>query len=78
MSKLSMDKDASRSHDMSVHRTMLVKPIMCHNHAQSVCKGENQSILTCHHCGIIGHIRPNCFQIRSQKPWNETLVPSEK
>jgi len=38
-------------------------------------KGDNQSIPTCHHCGIVGHIRPNCFQIRSQKPWKETLIP---
>jgi len=50
---------------------------MSHNHTQSICggKGVNQSIPTCHHCGITSHIRPNCFQIRSQKPWNKTLVP---
>jgi len=62
---------------MSVHRTMFIKPIMSHNHTQSICgdKGANQSIPTCHHCGVTGHIRPNCFQIRSQKPWNKTLVP---
>jgi hypothetical protein len=74
MSNLSMDKIASISHDMSVHRTMF---IMSHNHTQSICgdKGANQSIPTCHHCGVTGHIRPNCFQIRSQKPWNKTLVP---
>jgi hypothetical protein len=77
MSNLSMDKVASISHDMSVHRTMFIKPIMSHNHTQSICggKGVNQSIPTCHHCGITGHIRANCFQIRSQKPWNKTLVP---
>jgi hypothetical protein len=77
MPNLSMDKIASVSHDISVHRTMFVKPIMSHSHTQSACKGkrENQSIPTCHYCGIIGHIRPNCFQIRSQKPWNKTLVP---
>jgi hypothetical protein len=47
------------------------------SHTQSTCggKGANQSIPTCHHCGVTGHIRPNCFQIRSQKPWNKTLVP---
>jgi len=80
MSKLSMDNVASISHDMYVHRTMFTKPIMSHNHTHSVCKGKraNQSIPTCHHCGIIGHIRPNCFQIRSQKPWNKTLVPRKE
>jgi hypothetical protein len=77
MSDLSMDKAPSISHDMIVHRTMFIKPIMSHNHTQSICgvEGVNQSVPTCHHCGITGHIRPNCFQIRSQKPWNKTLVP---
>jgi hypothetical protein len=23
---------------------------------------------TCHHCGVTGHIRPHCHQIRHQKP----------
>jgi hypothetical protein len=35
---LSMDKIASISHDMSVHKTMFIKPIM--SHTQSVCKGK--------------------------------------
>jgi hypothetical protein len=73
-----MDKVASVPHDMSIHRTMFVKPIMSHSHTQSACKGkrENQSVPTSHHCGIIiGHIRPDFFQLRSQKPWNKTLVP---
>jgi len=50
---------------------------MSHNHTQfnSGDKGACHSIPTCHHCGISGHIRPNCFQIRSQKPWNKTHVP---
>jgi hypothetical protein len=67
MPNLSMDKVASVSHNMSIHRTMFVKPIMSHSHTQSACKGkrENQSVPTCHHCGIIGHIRPDCFQLRS-------------
>jgi hypothetical protein len=77
MSNLSMDKVASISHDMSVHRTMFIKPVMSHNHTQFVCggKGVNQYIPTCHNCVITGHIHLNCFQIRSQKPWNKTVVP---
>jgi hypothetical protein len=77
MSNLSMDKFASISHDMSINRIMFIKPIMSHNHTQSICggKGANQSIPTCHHCGVTGHICPNCFQIRSQKPWNKTHIP---
>jgi hypothetical protein len=73
MSNLSMDKVASVSYDMSVHRTMFVKPIMSHTQSARKGKGENQSIPTCHHC----HIRPNCFRIRSQKPWNKTLILSK-
>jgi hypothetical protein len=26
---------------------------------------------TCHHCGIVGHIRPNCCQLKSQRTWNK-------
>jgi len=75
-----MDNVASISHDMNVHRTMFTKPVISHNHTHSVSKnkGANQSIPTCHHCGISGHIRPNCFQIRSQQPWNKSLVPRKE
>jgi hypothetical protein len=75
-----MDNVASISHDMYVHRTMFTKPVISHNHTHSVSKdkGANQSILTCHHCGISGHIRPNCFQIRSQQPRNKSLIPRKE
>jgi hypothetical protein len=33
-----------------------------------------KSIPTCQHCGIIGHTRPNYFQILSQKPWVKKQV----
>jgi hypothetical protein len=75
MSNLSIHKVASVSHDMSVHRTMFIKLIMSHTQSIYRSKGVNQSIPTCHHCGVTGHIRPNCFQIRSQKPRNKTLTP---
>jgi hypothetical protein len=29
---------------------------------------KSRSLPTCHHCGIIGHIRPHCPQVRSQRP----------
>jgi len=82
-SDLSIDKIASFSHAMSVHRTMFVKPSMSHNHTQVTCgdKGASDkncnSIPTCHHCGISGHIRPNCFQIRSQRPWDRSHLPRD-
>jgi hypothetical protein len=28
-------------------------------------------IHTCHHCGIVGHIRPNCCHLKSQRAWNK-------
>jgi hypothetical protein len=77
MSDLSIDKVASISHAMSVHKTMFIKPSMSHNHTQFTCedKRANHSIPTCHHCGVSAHIHPNCFQIRSRKPWNKTHAP---
>jgi hypothetical protein len=49
-----MDKVASISHDVFVHRSKFIKSIMSHNHTQSIYgdKGANQSIPTCHHCGL--------------------------
>lgn len=29
---------------------------------------QGKLVPTCHYCGIVGHTRPNCFQLRSQKP----------
>jgi hypothetical protein len=71
-SSLSIDSVASVSHAMPAHRTMFLKPSMSQHHTQSTCgnKGKNikgasrknfNFIPTCHHCGISGHIRPNCF-----------------
>jgi hypothetical protein len=82
-SDLSIDKIASVSHATSAHRTMFVKPSMSHNHTQVTCRDNGardkncNSIPTCHHCGISGHIRPNCFQIPSQRPWDRSHVPRE-
>jgi len=32
---------------------------------------------TCHHCGIIGHIKPNCYLLKSQRPWNKQDAPKK-
>jgi hypothetical protein len=85
-SSLSIDSIASVSHDMPGHRTMFVKPSMSQHYTQAtygdkvkkvkglVIKMLIQSLF---HCGISGHTRPNCFQIRSQKPWDKLHVPRE-
>ena len=31
-------------------------------------------VSTCHPCGIIGHIRPNCFQFKSQRLWKNVVA----
>jgi hypothetical protein len=76
MSKLNMDNVTSISHDMYLHRTMFTKPVISHSVSKDT--RANQSIPTCHHCGINGHIRQNCFQIRSQQPWNKSLIPRKE
>jgi hypothetical protein len=32
---------------------------------------------TCHLCGVSGHIRPHCPQIRTQKPWIKKQEPKK-
>jgi hypothetical protein len=78
-SSLSIDSVASSSYVMPVCRTMFVKPCMSNHQTHSACEDKGKSakgtshknsnfIPTCHHCGVSGHIRPNCFQIHSKKP----------
>jgi hypothetical protein len=32
-------------------------------------QAHGKFVPTCHNCGNIGHIRPNCYLLRSHKPW---------
>jgi hypothetical protein len=32
---------------------------------------------TCHNCGKVGHIRPNCYLMKSHKPWNKQVAPKK-
>jgi hypothetical protein len=85
-SSLRIDNVASISHAMPSHRTMFVKPSMSQHYIHSTCGDEGKNIKgtsyknfnstpTCHHYGISGHIRPNCFQIHSEKLWDKLHVP---
>jgi hypothetical protein len=66
------------SHAMPAHRTMFVTPGMSTHYSSSRNIDKRyRSIPTCHYCGIIGHTRLNCFQIRSQKPWDKKHVLKE-
>jgi len=39
---------------------------------------QGKFVPICHHCGIIGHIRPNYYFLKSQKPWNKQYAPPYK
>jgi hypothetical protein len=32
-------------------------------------QAHGKFVPTCHNCGKIGHIRPNCYLLRSYRPW---------
>jgi hypothetical protein len=32
-------------------------------------QAHGKFVHTCHNCGKIGHIRPNCYLLKSHKPW---------
>jgi hypothetical protein len=32
-------------------------------------QAHGKFVPTCHNCGKIGHIRPNCYLLKSHKPW---------
>jgi len=36
---------------------------------------QGKFILKCHHCGKIGHIRPNCYLLKSHRPWIKQDAP---
>jgi len=72
---MSDNNTTSSSHTMPAHRTMFVKPGMSTRYSSNRNRDKRyKSIPTCHYCGIIGHTRPNCFQLRSQKPWDKKYV----
>jgi hypothetical protein len=48
-----------------------------HNFAENTTKHSNKrSLPTCHHCGITGHIRPNCPQLHAQKSKDQKELPT--
>jgi hypothetical protein len=34
-------------------------------------QAHGKFVPTCHNCGKIGHIRPNCYLLKSHRPWNK-------
>jgi hypothetical protein len=37
-----------------------------------------RSLPTCHHCGMVGHIRPNCGQLKFPRTWNKKNAPKKE
>jgi len=37
-----------------------------------------RSLPTCHHCGMVGHIRLNCGQLKFSRTWNKKNVPKKE
>jgi hypothetical protein len=38
---------------------------------------QGKFVPTCHHCGKIGQIRPNCYLLKSYRPWNKQVAPKK-
>jgi hypothetical protein len=36
-----------------------------------------KSLPTCHYCGMVGLIRPNCGQLNSLRTWNKKYAPKK-
>jgi hypothetical protein len=36
---------------------------------------QGKFVPTCHNCGKIGHIRPNCYLLKSHRPWIKQDAP---
>jgi aspartate carbamoyltransferase regulatory subunit len=42
------------------------------NHVMPISKDfgtQGKFVLICHNCGKLGHIRPNCYLLKSHRPW---------
>jgi hypothetical protein len=77
----------------STSRTVFVKPsssepqndkgkaimVSCENTTLAKSKHSTErSLPTCHHCRMVGHIRPNCGQLKFPRTWNKKNAPKKK
>jgi hypothetical protein len=79
------DLSASPSHasdselDSSIIKPVIVNTACLDNSCLNNCvmpkskdtgtQAHCKFVLTCHNCGKIGHSRPNCYLLKSHKPW---------
>jgi len=55
--------------------------VSCENDYITPAKSEHsteRSLPTCHHCGMMGHIRQNCGQLKFPKTWNKKNAPKKE
>jgi len=55
--------------------------VSCENDNITPAKSKHsieRSLPTCHHRGIVGHIRPNCGQLKFRRTWNEKNAPKKE
>jgi len=55
--------------------------VSCENDNTTPAKSKHsteRSLPTCHHCGIVGHIRPNCGQLKFSRTWNKKNAPKKE
>jgi hypothetical protein len=38
---------------------------------------QGKFVPTCHNCGKVGHIRPNCYLLKSHRPWTKQVAPKK-
>jgi hypothetical protein len=43
----------------------------------TVTQAHGKFILTCHNCGKVGHIRPNCFLLKTHRSWIKQDAPRQ-
>jgi len=55
--------------------------VSCENDDTTHVKSKHfteRNLLTCHHCGIVGHIRPNYGQLKFPRTWNKKNAPKKE
>jgi hypothetical protein len=55
--------------------------VSCENDNTTPAKSKHstkRSLPTCHYCGMVGHIRPNCGQLKFPKTWNKKNAPKKE
>jgi len=55
--------------------------VSCENDNTTPAKSEHsieRSLPTCYHCGMVGHIRPNCGQLKFSRTWNKKNAPKKE